>query len=137
MLNVNSAADNVRTLVRFALPAVPAGCKLESATLRLFAASAAEGRTLEAHRLTADWLEGGVSWGDQPETTGDAATTESGTGYREWSVTAQVKAMYAGSNFGFLIRDAGENDGGAEQVFHSRENGEKGPALVLRFVPAG
>ena len=33
-------SDNFRALVRFSLPAVPEGCMIQSATLRLYAASA-------------------------------------------------------------------------------------------------
>jgi hypothetical protein len=126
-------SDNFRALVRFTLPAVPAGCSLQSATLRLYAASAAGGRTLQALRLAGSWTEGGVTWSNQPATTGTAATTASGTGYRQWSVTAQVQAMYAGTNNGFLIRDAVENNAGAEQQLHSREKGQNTPQLVLTF----
>jgi hypothetical protein len=127
---------NMRALVRFSLPAAPAGCVLSSATLRLYAASAAGGRTLQALRLAASWSEGGVTWNTQPATTGAAATTASGTGYREWDVGGQVQAMYTGANNGFLIRDAVENGGGAEQQLHAREKGESPPQLMLRFTPA-
>jgi hypothetical protein len=41
--------------------------------------------------------------------------------------------MYAGSNDGFLIRDAVEGQD-AEQQFHSREKGETPPQLVIRFA---
>ena len=135
ILKVQSKApnDNFRALVRFTLPAVPAGCVLQSATLRLYAASAAAGRTLQAWRLAAGWSEGGATWSTQPPTTGVPATTASGTGYRAWSVTAQVQAMYAGANDGFLIRDMVESTAGAEQQFHSREKGENPPQLVVIF----
>ena len=130
-------SDNFRALVRFSLPSAPAGCALQSATLRLFAASAGSGRTLQALRLAGAWTEGGVTWSNQPAVTGAAATTTSGTGYREWSVTAQVQAMYAGANDGFSIRDSAESGSGAEQQLHSREKGETPPQLVLGFAPDG
>jgi hypothetical protein len=135
ILKVQSKAPgiNFRALVRFVLPAAPAGCALQSATLRLYAASATGGRTLQALRLAAGWAESGVTWNTQPPTVGAPATTASGTGYREWSVIAQVQAMYAGANDGFLIRDTVENTAGAEQQFHSREKGESPPQLVLTF----
>ncbi len=132
-------SDNFRALVRFALPAdVPAGCVVELATLRLYAASATTDRTLEALRVAGDWSENAVTWSNQPGTTGDAVTTASGLGYREWSVAAQVQAMYdTGTNHGFLIRDAAEGGLGFEQQFHSREKGETPPMLVITFAPAG
>ena len=46
------------------------------------------GRTLQAIRVNAAWTEGGVNWGNQPATTGAAATTL-GHGWRQWSVTAR------------------------------------------------
>jgi hypothetical protein len=130
-------SDNFRALVRFSLPPGLQGCIVESATLRLYAASNKTGRTLQAIRLAAGWSENAVTWNNQPQTTGAAATTSSGSGYREWNVSSQVQAMYDGAeNHGFLIRDAVEN-ADAEQQFHSREKGEDPPQLVLRFAVAG
>jgi CSLREA domain-containing protein len=134
-----SSSNNFRALVRFALPSdVSEGCVVESARLRLYAASAVSERTIEALRLASGWSENNVTWNNQPQTTGDAARTSSGSGYREWNVAAQVQAEYdADTNNGFLIRDATEGDSGSEQQFHSREKGENPPMLVITFVPAG
>jgi hypothetical protein len=129
--------DNFRTLVKFPLPVVPANCLVQSASLRLYAASWTDGRTLEALQVADAWAESAVTWDTQPATTGAAATTASGAGYREWDVTALVQAEYgAGTNLGFLIRDVTEGDGGAEQQFHGREKGENVPQLVITFAPA-
>jgi hypothetical protein len=127
--------DNFRALVRFPLPTgVPDECVVASATLRLYVASTTTGRTLEALRVADSWSENGVTWSNQPRTTGTAATTTSGFGYREWNVTSQVQALFLGSNHGFLIRDEAENGGGAEQQFHSREKGtDNPPELVITF----
>jgi hypothetical protein len=130
---------NNRALVRFAMPAsIPAGCVVQSATLRMYAASAASGRTLQAIQINASWAENTVAWSNQPTTTGTAATTPSGSssGYRQWVVTSQVQAMYAaGTNHGFLIRDSASNGSGFEQQFNSREKGENMPELVITFGP--
>ena len=109
---------------------------VQSATLRLYAASARNGRTLQALRVNASWTENGVTWGSQPATTGTAVTTPSGTGYRQRNVTAQVQAMFdAGANHGFLIRDANENQD-HEQQFHSREKApDNPPQLVVTYGP--
>jgi large repetitive protein len=137
LLKVRSyyARRNARSLVRFPLPAVPESCELVTATLRLFAASAASGRTLQARRVTGNWTENGVTWASQPATTGPSATAPSGIGWRQWKVLSQVQAMYAGTNWGLLIRDASEGDGGRrEQSFHSREAATTGlPQLILTF----
>jgi len=126
--------NNERSLVHFALPAVPAHCTLTGATLRLNASSAAAGRTLQAFRVSTAWTQAGVTWNNQPAVTGSATTTASGTGWREWDVTTQTQAMYTGSNTGFLIRDASESAIlAAVQVFSSRE-GANPPQLVVTFA---
>ncbi|MEX2459228.1 MAG: DNRLRE domain-containing protein [Actinomycetota bacterium] len=126
--------DNERTLVRFSLPAIPSWCTLTTATLRMNASSAAAGRTLQAIRAAAAWTETGVTWTNQPATAGAASTAGSGTGWREWDVRTQVEAMYAGTNAGFLVRDASEGAVLAQtQVFSSRE-GANPPQLVLTFA---
>jgi hypothetical protein len=138
ILKVMSKSGNnaLRAFVLFSLPAAPEGCVIQSATLRMYAGSSSNGRMLEAWQLAANWTENGVTWGNQPGTTGGAATTTSGSGWREWAVAAQVQNMYnTAANFGFMIRDAVENQD-AEQQFHSREKGESIPELVIVFGPA-
>jgi hypothetical protein len=132
-------SDNFRTLIRFALAtSAPQGCVIQSATLRLYAASWTDGRTLQAIRVADGWSENLITWSNQPQTAGPFAVTSSGSGYREWSVAAQVQAMYdTGSNHGFLIRDEIEGELGSEQQFHSREKSENPPMLVVSFTPAG
>jgi hypothetical protein len=132
----SKASANQRTLVHFALPAIPAGCKVTEAILRLNATSATNGRTLQAVALAAPWTESTVTWSNQPSTSGTAATTTSGSGWRQWTVIAQVKAMYTGANQGFLIRDASEGAGNSAQSFGSRESGgATAPQLVVMFGP--
>jgi hypothetical protein len=130
--------DNFRALIRFTLPAIPAGCNVASATLRLYSASYTAGRTLQALRVSASWTEMAVTWDNQPETTGAPATIVSGPGYRDWDVTGLVQAMYESQNHGFLIRDAVEDGDGAEQSFHAREKApDPGPELTVTFGPLG
>jgi hypothetical protein len=128
--------NNYRALVRFALPNAPAGCVIQSATLRLYAPSSTAGRTLQVLRINGNWSEGAVNWNNQPATNGTAVTASSGNGYREWNVTSIVQLMYSGTNNGFLIRDSANGGGGFEQQFHSREKGSEMPQLVIVFGPA-
>jgi hypothetical protein len=127
--------DNFRTLVRFSLPAqVPEGCRLESASLQLYATSSVNGRWLQAWRLAGPWAELQVNWSNQPGITGSPAVTPSGRGAREWDVTGHVAAMLeTGSSHGFLIRDAAESGRGYEQSFAARELRNR-PQLIIRFV---
>ena len=142
-LKVQSKApsENFRALVRFPLPQAPGGCVVQSAKLRLYSDSVPSApRTLQALRLTSAWGEFNVTWSNQPLTAAPAAQTPAGFGYVEWDVTAQVQAMYAAGNHGFLIRDAQENDlAGDEQSFFSREKLEQPPQLVVCFAdcPSG
>jgi hypothetical protein len=138
VLKVDSknGSNNARALVRFDLPAIPAGCTVTGASLRLYAGSATTGRTLRALRVTANWTESGVTWSNQPATTNTAsATVASGSGWRQWNVLTQVQTMYTGTNYGFSIRDATEStSGGREQQLHSREKSpDQPPQLVITF----
>jgi hypothetical protein len=133
---MSKSNNNLRALLQFNLPTAPQGCVVQSATLRMYAASWKTGRTLQALQINAAWTENGVTWNNQPATTGTAVTTSSGSGWREWDVTTMAQAMYdSGLNYGFLIRDATENQD-AEQQFHGREKGENIPQLVITFGPA-
>jgi hypothetical protein len=132
-VETKTGAD-ARAYVRFSLPAIPAGCQVTSARLRLYASSYKTGRTLQAFRVAAPWTEGGLTWSNQPATAGTAVTTASGSGYREWLATQLVRDMYApNANHGFTIRDASPN-GQMNQDFHSREKGtDNPPRLVVTF----
>jgi large repetitive protein len=120
-----------RALVRFNLPAVPVGCSVTGATLRLYAASASTGRTMQALRVGASWTESGVRWTGQPAATGIAATTTSVAGWNQWTVTDQVQAMYSGTNNGFLVKFDVETNPVAEMQFHARNKGSEHPELRI------
>jgi hypothetical protein len=126
---------NARSVVRFPLPDVPAGCVVTDARLRLWATSWKSGRTLQAIRLTAGWDETQITWRNQPGTVGNAAETAATKDWMAWTVTAQTRSLYQDGNHGFLIRDKAEGNGGAEQVFHTREKSERRPELVITFGP--
>jgi hypothetical protein len=129
-----SVNANTRALLQFTLPSLPSGCSLTGATLRVYNKSPVSGRTLGAYRNDAAWTESGVTWSNQPATTGPAATaaTPSSAGWMQWDVTSQVEAMYSGSDYGFSVRDESENGPGIEQQFESSE-GTNHPQLVLEF----
>ncbi len=132
----SSGSANKRALVQFSLPSVPAGCSVTSAKLRLYNDAPAAGRTIEAVQNDASWTENGVTWTNQPATTGSAATATApgGNGYMEWTVSSQVLAMYSGSNHGFKLRDATEGAGSIQQQeLFSRDEGSNPPQLVVTF----
>ena len=48
---------------------------------------------------------------------------------------AQTNKLYNDGNHGFLVRDKVESNGGAEQVFNTRERQNNRPRLVITFGP--
>ena len=131
-----SGSQNTRALVQFPMPSQPAGCTVTSAKLRLNNKSPVAGRTLEALQNSASWTEGGVTWTNQPATTGTAATavTPSGAGYMEWTVTTQVQGIYGGTNYGFKIKDATENAAASPGAAVRQQGGRLEPPRVDRHL---
>lgn len=123
-----------QTLIRFALPSLGL-CSVTSAKLRLYAAASSNSMAIEALRAAATWSE--TSTWPPPATTGTAVSITSGTaaGWREWTVTSHVTAMYSGTNHGFLVRDnVGLSLLAPEQVFSSRTAAANQPELVLTLA---
>ena len=124
---------NRRSLVHFALPALPPGCTVASASLRLFTVTVDAGDVYQAYSAGGAWTENGVTWNTQPATTGAPATATTAAGWVSWTVTGQVLGMYSGSNNGFLVKDQTEGvTPPAANVYSSRE-GANAPQLVITF----
>jgi hypothetical protein len=134
-LNVQAAASskNQRTLVQFTLPTLPAHCAITAATMRLYATTAKTGRTYQAYQVAAAWTETGVTWTNQPATTGTPATAATASGWVSWTVTTQLQAIYAGSNFGFLVKDATESTTTTYTNKYSSRSGANPPQLVITW----
>jgi hypothetical protein len=125
-----------RTVIEFDLASIPTFCSVTAATLRLYATSAVGGRTIQALQASASWTETGVTWNNQPATTGAVASGSSGPGLRTWDVTSQVQSMYSGANNGFLLRDSDEGSVTTHlQQYQSREGtpDSQDPELVVTF----
>ena len=101
ILKVKHQNNNAfRTLVRFPMPQLPQGCVVDSAQLRMWAASSVNNRTLQALRVTGSWTENQVTWANQPATAGTAATTTSGSGVMPGSVS-RVLGLVRSMGLGF------------------------------------
>ena len=119
---------NERTFASFDVSSIPGGSTVSAATLTLCATSVPSSRTYDAHRVTASWTEGGVTWNNQPAVAG-SATASAGTpgspGCMTWTVTSDVQLWVDGtSNYGWRISDASE--GSSQErltVFRSTEDG--------------
>ncbi len=145
-LDVRSGNAARRLFARFDLAscAIPGDAIVTSAGLRLtLAAAPSSTRTLAAHRITADWEEGALTWANQPSVAAAPSSSTlvvagSAEGTRlEWSVTADVQLLVAGlaTHRGWRLVDAAEEDNAANaKSFHSREADTGVPQLVISFV---
>lgn len=137
---LSAAGGNVRGFVRFPLPNI-SGCTITGATLRLYVASPAPGRLIDVYRVDPAaplWTELGLTWSNQPGTTGTAVTTSSltGAGWQEWTVTDLVTAMKSGVNNGFLVRDGADGSSPPKSNYYdSKESATPAnkPQLVLTW----
>jgi hypothetical protein len=96
--------DATGLLVRFALPAVPAGCRVATTTLRLDPGPDAAGATLTVRRPTAAWS---ATTAAEPASVGPDVISAPVVGVRRIGVTALVTALYAGPDDGLLVRGTG------------------------------
>jgi predicted ribosomally synthesized peptide with SipW-like signal peptide len=129
-----TGGQNQRAFAQFDLPALQTGCVVTSANYYMYNSAPVAGRTLEVHRAAASWTENGITWADQPATTGTPATaTTTGTvGWLGWDVTDLVSSQYASGNNGFRVSDQAEDAATAQaQQFGARESGFTPPAMVL------
>jgi hypothetical protein len=132
-----SGSQNRRSLISFTLPTTPHGCTLTAAELRIWNPSGVAGRTIDVYRANATWTEAGLTWNNQPATTGTAvgAPSSGSSGWRTWGVLDHVQSMYStGVNHGFVIRDRTENAATSpEQKYQARDGSPNDPELVLTF----
>jgi hypothetical protein len=123
---------NRRAFVNFSLPATPTECSVTAASLQIYAQTVQGSRTINAYQAAASWTETGVTWANQPATSGSAASTSNSSGYESWNVLTEVTSMLSGSNNGFIIEDSAENGANVGQTYQSRENTNP-PKLVLTY----
>jgi hypothetical protein len=129
-----NASKNRRALFVFTLPTLPTDCSLTGATFRAYLSTTGGTRTMNLFQISSSWTETGVTWNTQPTTTGSAvaATTGAAATWTSWTVTSIVQAQYAGSNYGFMVKDSAEDTGNIAQSYMSREN-TNAPELQLTF----
>lgn len=96
--------DETGLLVRFALPPVPAGCRVATATVTLDPGPDAAGATLAVRRPTAAWS---ATTATAPVSVGPEVVSPATAGARRLTVTGLVTALYAGPDHGLLVRGAG------------------------------
>jgi hypothetical protein len=149
-------------LVRFdpaAIRAAVGGGSLAAARLQLYVGTNAgnwgsTGRTVDAYRVDAAWVEGAATWNcaddtnlanDAPDCAqqwnggtieGDASdtvvVTNATSGWIQFDVTADVQAFLAGTeNDGWLLEKTDEGQGGRLNLVAREGTPDQGPQLVL------
>ena len=123
----NSQPANFRTFARFDVSSIAPGDEVLKAEITL-CASVVPGatRTYEVFRVTEPWVEGTITWSNQPGVVGTAtntATTPASPACMTWSVASDIQAWVAGAaNNGFRINDLVENSAtNYNSTFRSRE----------------
>lgn len=141
-LEVTSKADrNARTLLTVALPVVPDGCTITTATLHLEARTSQAGRTILAQRTDTTVDPATVTWADQPTASGTPGSGRSPrNGPTPIDVLAPVRDLYALGNTGLQLRDSVEDDTATSNLrFHSSESrpdpDPEGPRLEVTWGP--
>jgi hypothetical protein len=123
----DSSGNIRRAWVKFPLPALPSGCMVTSAVLRLHVnigpgdsdlAGVPSRRGVDGDRDHLEHRAAGRRHGRHADSTG--------AGWVQWTVTNLVTALYSGSNFGFSVRDANELGPEARRTSNP---GRTGPTL--------
>ncbi len=161
LLRVQSSGNN-RSLVRFdpaAITTAVGSGNLVGARLEFYLQSNAnnwstEGRTVDAHRLTANWTEAGATWncgvdsipsnsspncatqwagGQFAEEPSDTVLHTNGlTGWIQFDVTADVLAFLSGTqNFGWIVKKTEEGQNGQVEYTSRQGAADHSPRLVL------
>jgi hypothetical protein len=147
-----------RALLRFDLTSLPPGAVVTSATVEVTAsvvANALFAHTHLLHRISQDWTEAGAGWaetgvggggwensGGDFDPASDASVPVSGTGTYSFSstpalvATVQAWAANAGTNFGWVLRSAVEDEEGTRtgRRFFTREATANRPKLVVGYT---
>ena len=160
-LRVQSSGNN-RSLVRFDSAAITAAVgngSLASARLELYIQSnsnnwSADGRTVDAHRLMANWSELGATWncgvdsnpgnsnadcttqwagGQLAEEPSDTVLHTNGlTGWVRFDVTSDVLAFLSGTpNYGWIVKKTEEGQNGQVEYTSRQGAADHAPRLVL------
>jgi hypothetical protein len=143
-LHVSGGATDKRTFARFDIAScIPSTAEIKSASLRFVLNTApSQSRTYEAHRVSASWGEGTITWNNQPGVGASSGTVATGTTNGvtlQWSVATDVQAFVNGSatNNGWRISDTDESGiiSSQEGRFGSSEAASNRPQLVIVYYP--
>jgi hypothetical protein len=113
------------TYLRFSLPTLQPHCTITGATLRLYATSSQGPGTILVHRASTTWSSATNTWNTvpRPAPAGTGVGHAAGTaGWHEWTVTTLTRELYAGTNDGFLVKDAVETNPARATAYESLDS---------------
>jgi type II secretory pathway pseudopilin PulG len=105
-----------RFYLRFAMPSLPTGCTVTSASLELRVGNGwGWSRPMRVAPATAKWTETGITWSNQPapENGGSLVSSQAGENcWYTWDVTAAVGQLYASraTTNGLVVLDSDEGN---------------------------
>jgi hypothetical protein len=121
------------SLVKFAMPALPANAVVDSATLELYVSDSASSAPINVHRALAPWTENTVSYASfaqqfEPTVVG-AFVAFGSSGQKSIDLTALTRSWLAGTpNHGVLLESAANG----KTILVSREGGTAAQTPRLR-----
>jgi len=126
-----------QTLLRFDLSTLEASTTVHQATLHLTQKYGTGPRTVNAHRIVAQWGEDTVTWnhfGGRYEQSVVGSFSSAGSGWKEVDITALVQGWLNGSivNYGVLLDDPSAGPDEAEEYVASEDGRtEQRPKLEI------
>jgi hypothetical protein len=107
-----------------AAPARPR-CTVTAASLTLYAGTS-QAATMDVFRAASTWSAATLTWANQPAYTGDPVSVVVGgvAGDHVFPVRDHVRAFYAGSNLGFVVKDQANSTASTRyQIYNSFNHG--------------
>ena len=134
--------QSMRGFVKFDVSSIGSGSTVNSATLTLCASAVpAASRTINVHMATDTWVEGAITWANQPGVAASptsSAATPASPGCMSWTVATDVQAWVDGTtNNGWRISDSVETDN-AITSFRSSDDSSvpsEQPDLQVNYTP--
>ncbi|GII79764.1 hypothetical protein Sru01_47460 [Sphaerisporangium rufum] len=124
-----------QALLRFAVPATPAGMKIASATLELtFAKVTQQPSSVELRSVASTtWPEATTTYAGRPATGSVIATAKVTAGATSLSFDVPDGRLKPSAAVSFALTDPTAS---SAAVFHSREQGSAGPRLAITYAAA-
>lgn len=123
---------NMRAMLCFDLLSLPPFLSIDSATLQLTLLSGTS--ALNIHRLTGDWMETTVTWGNAPAYLAEYTAS----GVSSWVVTTDVQYFYDHPelNFGWLLKFPVEDNRTQTMNTYAAKDSVSGwPRLEITYTP--